>query len=66
MAKKKNSKPEMPHPGHEKHLCFLANLGYQMQYSKDYKALVRAGKFVCNKCGRVAAEKENLCRPAKI
>lgn len=66
MAKEKILKPEMPHPGHERHLCFLANLGYHLQYSKNYKALVREGKFVCNSCGRVAAEKESLCSPSKL
>ncbi|MHC4394866.1 MAG: hypothetical protein ACYS1A_04360 [Planctomycetota bacterium] len=66
MAKEKIPKPEMPHPGHENHLCLLANLGYHLQYSKGYKGLVSEGKFVCNGCGRVAAEKESLCKPAKL
>ena len=56
----------MPHPGHERHLCLLANLGYQAQYTGAYNALVRDGKFVCKGCGRVAADKENLCRPEQL
>ncbi|MHC4477693.1 MAG: hypothetical protein ACYTEL_18765 [Planctomycetota bacterium] len=67
MAKDKiPEEPQMPHPGHERHLCFLANLGYQMQYTKAYKALVRDGKFVCNGCGRIAADRQSLCKPTKI
>ncbi|MHC4693649.1 MAG: hypothetical protein ACYS67_12980 [Planctomycetota bacterium] len=57
---------EMPHPGHERHLCLLANLGYQTQYTEAYQTLVRDGKFVCKGCGRVAADKENLCKPEKL
>jgi hypothetical protein len=56
----------MPHDGHEMHLCYLANLGYQTQGTKEYKALVRDGRFMCQVCGRVAAEKKNLCRPVEI
>ena len=59
-------KPEMPHSGHEHHLCLLANLGYQVQYSKAYHALVRDGKFVCKGCGRVASAKDSLCEPEKL
>ena len=58
--------PKMPHPGHERHLCFLANLGYQVQYTEAYHALVSDGKFVCKACGRVAAQEDNLCRPEKL
>ena len=27
---------------------------------------IKNGKFVCKKCGRVAVDKENLCKPVKI
>ena len=66
MAKEKIPEPKLPHAGHENHLCFLANLGYHMQYSKDYKVLVNEGKFVCNGCGRVANSDKNLCKPSKL
>ena len=66
MTKEKMPKPEMPHPGHANHLCFLANLGYHMQYSENYNTLVKEGKYVCNGCGRVAAAKESLCKPMKL
>jgi len=56
----------MPHAGHAKHLCYLTNLGFQSSNPKDYKGLVSDGKFVCKVCGRVAAKKENLCKPVKL
>ena len=57
---------EMPHPGHDKHLCYLNNIGYLASYPDDYKSLVREGKFVCKNCGRVAAEAKNLCKPESL
>jgi hypothetical protein len=59
-------KPKMPHDGHEMHLCYLANLGYQAQDTEDYRKLVRGAKYVCKSCGRAAAEKINLCQPTKL
>lgn len=59
-------KHKMPHDGHEMHLCYLANLGYQLQDTEDYKKLVRGAQYICDGCGRVAAEKINLCRPKKL
>jgi hypothetical protein len=57
---------KMPHPGHNKHLCYLNNLGFQIGFPKEYKALVKNGKFVCKVCGRVAAMEKNLCKPVKL
>lgn len=59
-------KTKMPHEGHEMHLCYLANLGYNVQDTKGYRRLVRGAKYVCAICGRAAKEKVNLCRPKKI
>ena len=30
------------------------------------KEIVRSPRFVCRKCGRAAAEKRCLCKPAKL
>lgn len=60
------AKVKMPHPGHDKHLCYLTNIGYQFSSPKDYKALVKNGKFYCRVCGRVAARGSSLCKPAKL
>ena len=62
----KMAEKKMPHAQHGNHLCYLQNLGFQLQNPKEYKALVRNGKNVCNLCGRVAANKKNLCRGVKL
>jgi len=60
------AKADMPHSGHDKHLCYLNNLGFQISNPKVYKELVRDGKFMCKVCGRVAAQEKNLCKPVKL
>jgi len=59
-------KAKMPHPGHDKHLCYLNNLEFQISNPKEYKDLVRDGKFLCKNCGRVAVSEKNLCKPVKL
>jgi hypothetical protein len=60
------AKAEMPHLGHDKHLCYLNNLGFQISNPEEYKELVRNGQFMCKICGRVAAREQNLCKPVKL
>ena len=60
------AKAKMLHPGHEKHLCYLNNIGYQFTNPADYKSLVKNGKYVCKICGRVAAREASLCKPVKL
>jgi len=60
------AKAKMPHPGHGKHLCYLNNLGFQLSNPKEYKSLVKNGKFLCKVCGRVAGRQGSLCKPAKL
>jgi hypothetical protein len=60
------TEPKMPHPEHEKHLCYLNNLGFQISNEEEYKQLVRNPKFLCKNCGRVAASQGNLCRPVEL
>jgi hypothetical protein len=57
---------KMPHPGHEKHLCFLNNIGFQLSEPEEYKSLIKGGRFYCKVCGRVAANEKNLCKPEKL
>jgi hypothetical protein len=59
-------KPKMPHPKHDKHLCYLVNMGYIKSSLEDYKKLIKDAKFVCKTCGRSADSKEALCWPVKI
>lgn len=56
----------MPHPGHEQHLCLLHNIEYLKTNLEDYKNLVRNGKYVCTHCGRVAVNEKRLCAPEKL
>ena len=56
----------MPHPGHNKHLCYLMNIGYSAQDPQGYKDMVKGAKFVCKSCGRAAAKKASLCQPVKL
>jgi hypothetical protein len=60
------TEPKMPHPEHEKHLCYLNNLGFQISNEEEYKELVRNPKFLCKNCGRVAVSQSNLCRPVEL
>ena len=66
MAGEISYKVEMPHPEHEKHLCYLENVGYMKDKFEDYKKLVKGAAFVCRQCGRAAAREENLCYPERL
>jgi len=61
---KLESEMEMPHLGHAKHLCYLAESG--MIDIESYKALVKNAKFLFRACGRAAAKEENLCEPMPL
>lgn len=47
-------------------LCKLEEAGFIKDSLADYIKLVRKGKFVCQRCGRVARKKRNLCKPEKL
>ncbi len=57
---------DLPHSGHNKHLCYLNNLAYQFSHPNEYRALVRGGLFLCKICGRVAVKPRNLCKPVRM
>ncbi|MHC4843027.1 MAG: hypothetical protein ACYTFM_04275 [Planctomycetota bacterium] len=57
---------KLPHSGHNKHLCFLVNLGTQQRNRKMYERLVNKPGYLCKQCGRVANKAKNLCRPVKL
>ena len=56
----------MPHPGHEKHLCHLQYNGYMNQNFEDFKKLVINPQFICRKCGRAANQASSICQPEKL
>ena len=55
-----------PHPGHDKHLCYLNNLRFQESNPEDFKTIVKNAQFYCQNCGRAAADSKNLCKPEKL
>jgi len=57
---------KMPHPGHDKHLCYLNNLRFQQTDPEAYKELIRDPKYFCENCGRAAVSEKNLCKPVKL
>jgi hypothetical protein len=57
---------EMPHEGHENHLCYLHGKGMVKEKMEEWKKLVSNGQFVCGGCGRVANSADNLCKPEKL
>ena len=50
----------------DKSLCDLEKQGFVETNFKDYKKLVRYGRYVCADCGRVARKKKNLCNPKNL
>jgi hypothetical protein len=62
----KMAEVEMPHPGHERHLCYLQNIGYLGTNVEEYKEMIKNTKFFCKNCGRAAADDKNLCEPERL
>lgn len=56
----------MPHPGHDKHLCYLNNLRFQDSHPEEFKFLIKNPEYYCQNCGRAAASEKNLCKPKKL
>lgn len=53
-------------PEHQQHLCYLVNIRYHETNWEKYGELVAEAQFVCKQCGRVAAQKDHLCKPTKL
>jgi rubrerythrin len=47
-------------------LCKLVKRDYLKKNFKEFQELVTEPLFICRKCGRVAKEKQYLCRPVLI
>ncbi len=60
------SNQEIPHKGHDKHLCYLNNLRFQDTNPEEYKQLLKDAAYFCQNCGRAAASPNNLCKPVKL
>ncbi len=57
---------DMPHEGHNAHLCVAHTMNYVQTNLEEYKDLVRDGQYVCKNCGRVAKDPQHLCAPDKL
>lgn len=49
-----------------KKLCKLVSDDILENDIKTYTKLVNEARFVCKKCGRVAKDEDNLCKPKAI
>jgi hypothetical protein len=60
------SNNEMPHEGHDQHLCHFHAEGMLKDNIEEWKKLVSNAQHVCGGCGRVANSSDNLCDPQKL
>lgn len=60
------TKTQMPHLGHDKHLCYLNNLGFQLSNPEEYEALVKNGKFFLPILRPSRCQRKKLCKPIKL
>ncbi len=60
------SKEHKPCTGHDHHLCHLMSQQFHKNDPGKYHQLVQNPEFVCKSCGRVAADKKNLCFPVQL
>jgi ATP-dependent Clp protease ATP-binding subunit ClpA len=51
---------------HGQHLCYIISQGFHLSDEEAYRNLVKAPKFKCQHCGRVANSDKNLCRPVTL
>ena len=51
---------------HTRHLCYIISQGFHLTDDAEYQALIKDPHFKCQKCGRLAANEINLCKPARI
>ena len=59
-------KVEMPHEGHDQHLCYLRNIGVMRKNFGEFKELVKEANFICKNCGRTASSDKSLCEPEPL
>ena len=49
-----------------KTMCKLTKDGLPSAKPKKFRELVAGAKHFCKRCGRVAVDSKNLCKPEKI
>jgi hypothetical protein len=50
----------------KKNLCEIVKKNILKDHFEEYSKLVGSPHFICEKCGRGAKAKKNLCKPKKI
>jgi len=50
----------------QKNLCDLVKSDYLSNNFDDYVKMVKKGKYLCQKCGRTAKDKNYICKPEKL
>ena len=51
---------------HMEHLCYMVSQGFHVSDEQEYKVLVENPRHKCLRCGRVAANDDNLCSPGSL
>jgi rubrerythrin len=51
---------------HTQHLCYIISQGFNLSNESEFAELIKDPQFKCQKCGRLAKEKINLCKPVKF
>jgi hypothetical protein len=65
MAKKKTKKSKQRGEDHRGKVCAMICCGGHLDL-EELKPVVRDAKFICRKCGHVAAKKKHLCGPMPL
>ena len=50
---------------HTQHLCYIISQGFNLSNESEFAELIKNPQFKCQKCGRLAKEQVNLCKPVK-
>ena len=50
---------------HTQHLCYIISQGFNLSNESEFAELIKNPQFTCQKCGRLAKEQVNLCKPVK-
>ena len=50
----------------QKYLCDLVKKDYLETHFTEYSEMVRKGKYLCKKCGRIGIDKAMLCKAERL
>jgi len=61
-----NNNSDCESPSHTQHLCYMISQGFNLSDEAEYQELIKDPQFKCQKCGRSAKSRINLCKPVDI